>query len=392
MPANAAGGVGTGSPDSAPYGRISAFYFCYFAVLGAMVPYWTLYLASIGYSALQIGYLSALTLGTRIVAPYVWGWWADRRGRTMPIVRVAAVMSTFVFAGVFVPGGFWWMAAVMSLHGFFWNACLPQLEANTMRHLAGAGNRYGRLRLWGSLGFILLVVGGGALIDGVGLALLPTILIAATAAAALVSFAVPEATRDAPRRVGLVARLPNLRQVVLFLLVCNLMQASHGPLYTFFSIYLYDAGYSRSVTGWLWALGVVAEIGVFIWLARTLPRIGVRRLLLASLALAVVRWLITGYFVNYLVVLVAAQVLHGATFGAFHAAAMVGIQQLFPDGLGGRGQALYAGFGYGAGGALGGFYSGYLWDLVGPANTFTAAAAVAALALLIGRRLRLADA
>ena len=378
-----AAGAAASAPatGTAPVVRISAFYFWYFGILGIMVPYWTPYLAHRGFSAVQIGLLSAISLAARIAAPYVWGVLADRRGASMPLVRCAAVLTPLIFVAVLWPGDFLWMAVVMSLYGFFWNACLPQFEANTMRHLGAASARYGRLRLWGSVGFILTTLLGGVLLESAGLAPLPWLLLATMLATALCSLRVPEAARvkvveNAAGGVG----AGNLVAIGAFLLVCHLMQASHGPFYTFFSIYLDDAGYSRTLTGWYWSAGVVAEILVFLWLGRALPRLGAVRLLRWSLLIAAARWLLTGYQVDDPLLLLLAQLGHGATFGAFHASAMVLIHQLFPDRARGRGQALYSSVGFGAGGALGGLYSGYLWDSAGAAATFGVAALVALLA------------
>ena len=365
----------------APVVRISAFYFWYFGILGVMVPYWTPYLAHRGFTAVQIGLLSAVSLVARIAAPYVWGALADRRGASMPLVRTAAVLTPLIFTAVLWPGDFLWMAVVMSLYGFFWNACLPQFEANTLRHLGTASARYGRLRLWGSVGFILTTLAGGVLLERFGLAPLPFMLLAAMVATALCGLIVPEASHH---RVGGGSAASDARRgplaVGAFLLVCHLMQASHGPFYTFFSIYLDDVGYSRTVTGWYWSAGVVAEIAVFLWLGRALPRLGAVRLLRWSLLIAAARWVVTGFWVDNPLLLLLAQLGHGATFGAFHASAMVLIHALFTDSARGRGQALYSSVGFGAGGALGGLYSGYLWDSAGPGFTFGVAVLLALLA------------
>ena len=147
------------------------------------------------------------------------------------------------------------------------------------------------------------------------------------------------------------------------------MQVAHGPYYTFFSLFLADLGYSRALTGQLWSLGVVAEVLLFLVMHRVLPRFGLRRIMLASLLLGVLRWLLIGYFANSLPVLLFAQLLHAATFGAFHAVSIELIRRAFPSHLAGQGQAFYSGVSFGAGGALGAIASGYLWAW-GPQLTF----------------------
>jgi MFS transporter, PPP family, 3-phenylpropionic acid transporter len=127
-----------------PYWRLSAYYLFYFAALGALVPYWGLFLQSRGFDALAIGQLMATLTATKIVAPLLWGHLSDRSGRRMPLVRLATLLAILVFATVFVADGFWAMAAAMTLFSFFWNASLPQMEAVTFNHLGLRVVRYAR--------------------------------------------------------------------------------------------------------------------------------------------------------------------------------------------------------------------------------------------------------
>jgi PPP family 3-phenylpropionic acid transporter len=171
--------------------------------------------------------------------------------------------------------------------------------------------------------------------------------------------------------------------VVALLVVCFLMQASHGPYYTFFSIFLEDQGYSRTVIGQLWALGVIAEIVVFLFMYRLLPRYGVRNLLLASLALTTLRWLLIAWFVEDVPIVVLAQTFHAASFGIYHAVAISLIHRFFTGRHQGKGQALYSSLSFGAGGAIGSLYSGYTWGSIGPSFTYTLAAVLSAVAFMV---------
>ena len=176
--------------------------------------------------------------------------------------------------------------------------------------------------------------------------------------------------------------------VPAFFLCVALMQLSHGPYYTFLSIHLEALGYGRGLIGALWALGVVAEIVLFLVMRRVLAIFSLRRLLVASFLIATLRWLLLGTLADYLSVLIFAQVLHAATFGAFHVAAIHFVQQRFGEKYQGQGQALYATLA-GVGGALGALYSGYVWQEIGPALTFAVAAASAfSAALILALRLR----
>lgn len=363
------------------YWRLSGFYLFYFASLGALIPYWSLYLKSLGFSAAQIGELIAILMATKIVAPNIWGWIADHTGRRMAIVRTACLLAAISFAGVLIRQDYWWMALVMVLFSFFWNAALPQFEATTLNHLGSDTHRYSSIRLWGSIGFIIAVAALGFVFQETGTGMLPNILLVLFAGIWLSSLVVPEsatahqALHEEP--LGQVLRRP---AVVALLLVCFLIQASHGPYYTFYSLYLVDNGYSESVVGQLWALGVVAEIGVFLKMHAWLPRFGARRLLLVATALTALRWVLIALFVEQAAMLVLAQTLHAASFGVYHAVAIHLVHHLFTGRHQGRGQALYSSMSFGAGGAAGSLAAGYLWDGVGAEWMYLVSAAVAVLA------------
>jgi PPP family 3-phenylpropionic acid transporter len=369
------------------YWRLSGFYLFYFATLGALVPYWSLYLSWLKFNVTQIGQLTAILMATKIVAPYVWGWIADHSGRRIAIVRMASLLAALAFTGVFAGRGFWWLALVMSGFSFFWNASLPQLEAETLNHLGGEAGQYSRIRLWGSVGFIVTVAGLGPVLDRYGPGLLPAILLVLFAAIWLSSLAVPASAASARPATEAALRAVISRPVVVSLFgVCFLMQASHGPYYTFFTIYLGNFGYSRTLIGQLWALGVIAEIGVFLLMPRWLPRFGARPLLLLAAGLTTLRWLLIAAFPAYPGVIGAAQSLHAASFGLYHAVSIYLVHRLFTGTHQGRGQALYSSVSFGAGGAAGSLASGYLWRGVGPEAMFLFAAAASFTALIVAYR------
>ncbi len=374
----------TGSANALPYWRLSSFYLFYFSLLGATAPFLGLYFAHLGFSSARIGELLAIPMLMRCVAPNLWGWLGDRSGRRLDIVRFGAFCTLLTFSLIFVSHSYAWLALIMALHAFFWHAVLPQFEVITLAHLREQAARYSQVRLWGSIGFILTVIGLGTLFELFSLDLYPWALVFIMAGIVLSSFwvpnAVPQARPDAPGQGGFLAQL---RQpgVLAFYLCVGLMQLSHGPYYSFQTIYLEALGYSRSLIGQLWALGVVAEVLLFIVMARILARYSVRVVLLASFLIAALRWLLIGNFADQLPVLLFAQLLHAATFGSFHAAAIHFVQCRFGPRQQGQSQALYAALA-GTGGALGALYSGYSWSSLGPVWTY-AIASLAALAAAV---------
>lgn len=184
-------------PEGLPFKRLAAFYFCFFGVLGVLAPYWGPYLRSRGFGAAEIGELIALLHATKIIAPNLWGWLADRTGRRIAIIRGACLAALVGFAGVLLPGGYWWMALVMMAFSFFWNAALPQFEANTMSHLGAETHRYPRIRLWGSVGFMLSVLVLGEAVDRLGAGIVPWVLLGLFALLAGVSLSAPPAATAA---------------------------------------------------------------------------------------------------------------------------------------------------------------------------------------------------
>jgi PPP family 3-phenylpropionic acid transporter len=370
-----------------PYWRLSGFYFFYFAVLGILVPYWGLYLKSIGFSAVDIGSLMAVLMVSRMVAPNVWAYIADHRRERMRVVRAASFLTVLCFAGVFAGTTFWWLALVMLAFSFFWNASLPVLEVQVMHHTRQHPGRYGRVRLWGSIGFIAAVVVLGPVIDNAGPAWILPVLVALMTGIFVSSLLLPEAEMSGPmERAGPFLKTVTRPDVLAFLLACLLMAASHGPYYTFYSILLESHDFTKTAIGILWAYAVVCEIAIFLLMPRLLEIVSLRQVLLASFALAAARWLLIGLLPNNLAALIVAQTLHAATFGTFHAAGMQMVYRFFTGHHQHRGQAVYSTVGFGLGGAIGAYYSGHAWDTLGPLVTYAIAAGCALGALLVAWR------
>lgn len=375
-----------------PYWRLSGFYFFYFASLGALLPYWNPYLQSLGFSNAEIGELMAVIMVTKVISPNIWGWIADHTGKRMAIVRLASLLSIFCFIGVFFGQSYWWMALVMGAFSFFWNASLPQFEATTMTHLGENTYRYNSIRIWGSIGFIISVMWLGHVFDSmqfvtwfgekyklfsqdIGIyesifssfksapySLLPVILTILFIGIWISSITVPE---NAAGHLSLdkqpLLNILKRREVFFLLLVVFLVQASHGPYYVFYTRYMEHWGYSASETGFLWALGVAAEVIVFIFMQRLLERYTARQLLLTAIGLTVIRWAMLATFPEYFSVVFTSQLFHAASFGMMHAVTIVLIHHYFTGSHQGRGQALYSSISFGLGGAIGSLFAGYLF-------------------------------
>ena len=362
------------------YWRLAGFYFTYFAFVAAYSSYWSLYLQSLGFAAAQIGTLMSVQQVMRIFAPTFWGAASDRIGRPEWVIRFTTLAAVIVFCAVFFAGSFVGLFVVMSIVGFFWSGPLPLVEASTLQRLGGATALYGRVRLWGSIGFIVVVSGVGAMLDWIAISRLPVMLLLLMLAMLLFAWLVPRVAKSPhAEEQGAILSILQKPKVVAFFVACFLMTFAHGPLYVFFSIYLVDHGYSKTSVGMLWSIGVLVEIGIFLLFPRIQQHFPVRRIFLFCFFLATLRFLLIAWGAQWFPLLFFAQVLHAFTFGAFHVIAMGFVHRHFSGRHQAKGQALFTGLTYGAGGMLGGFLSGLVWEPFGPAITFSLAALSAAM-------------
>ena len=322
---------------------------------------------------------------TKIVAPSVWGWLGDRSGQRVRLVRFGAITGALFFGGVFLEPGFYGLLLVMLAFTFFWNAILPLYEVITLRTLGKQKEKYGRVRLWGSVGFIASVAGVGGILELVPVSSLPWLLLPVFAGIAVSAFLVPsergEVNPEAPK--GSLKEIVTHPAVVTFFLMNFLLQVSHGPYYTFFSIHLEQHGYGKLSIGLLWSLGVVAEIGLFLVMHRFTRRFTVRQIAIGALLLTMFRWALIAELTDVITVLIFAQLLHAASYGALHAISVQYIQGFFGKHHHGQGQALYSGLTFGAGGAAGAWISGFLVDGISTSAAFWGGAVAMAIAVVI---------
>ncbi len=361
--------------------RLSRFYFFYYFFVGSFVPYWGIYLQSENFSPSSIGILLSLFQISRIVAPNFWGWLADHTGHRVKWIKLTSFLGLIGFIGVFWAKGFFWIFLVMSALSLFTSSTLPLAESLTLAHLATTDGHYSRIRLWGSIGFIVASLFLGYLIDLQGINILLWVLLITQAIIFFLSNTIPEAKEIHHKKNDLsIWKIIKTPSVVALLIGCTLMVSAHGVLYNFYSIYLKEHGYSSAAIGWLWAVGVICEIFIFMLMPKILRRYSLKTILLISLFLGVIRFILIGASPDQFYLLLIAQMFHAATFGSFHAASIEVIAYFFKGRNQSRGQAIYNSVAYGIGGTIGGLGGGYLIQYLGGQLGFM----IAAISPLIG--------
>ena len=366
------------------YWRLSRFYFSYYFFVGAFVPYWGLYLQSEHFSAADIGILMSLFQISRIFAPNFWGWLADHTGKRAQWIKLTSFLGLCGFMAVFWAHGFFWLFFVMAALSLFTSSTLPLAESLTLAHLATTNGHYSRIRMWGSLGFIVASVVLGFVIDLSGIKSVLWFLLLVQMTLFALSYTLPDPKLVAHENdhfsIWQVIKHPN---VIALLIGCSLMVTAHGVLYNFYSIYLSQHGYSKGTIGLLWAVGVVCEIGIFMLMPKIMNRYSLKTILMISLALAVLRFSLIGVAIDHLWLLILAQSLHAATFGSFHAASVEVITQFFKGRHQAKGQAIYNSVAYGIGGTIGGISGGYALQYLGGQQTFMLAAIFPLIGLIV---------
>lgn len=371
--------------------RHAAFYFCYYAALGATTPYLSRWADALGHGGFVIGALMGLWYGSRVLAPPLWAALVQRSASPGHWFVAGAALTLLGFSGFLLAREAWALLAVMAVFGLFYNAVMPQFEAMTLSALGTRAERYGRVRVWGSIGFLLVAGSYGSLLDTTGSLAFPWLVLPLFALMLAAAWPhrherpLPEPLAAPADAGGHLWKRTGVRR---FLLVALLMQVGFGPFYVFFTLHLQAAGHGGTTVGLLWATGVLVEIALFWHAPRLIARFGAARLLGIAMAVTVLRWLATAFFAASLPIMLIAQASHALGFAIFHACCMQLMTRYFPGKRQAAGQSLLYGFSSGVGGVLGAGMAALAWETGGGRWAFVAGAASALAAWLVfaGRR------
>jgi len=378
--------------------RLSSSYFFYFAILGLISPYLSVFLDGKGFTSLELGEIFAILTATKIIAPSLWAILADKTGQQLLIIRLGAVFALLSFTLLFWLDNYWAISLCLALFSLFWTAILPQLEVLTLNSVRRSSKIYARIRLWGSLGFIALAIFAGQVLTFYQEHDLSTVtqssftnafvvmgsvvlLILLFSTLSLKSRHVISTTKK--QVLSIKDKLLELKFIIFFI-AGILLQISFGPYYGFFALFLRDLQYPGFAVGLFISLGVLAEIVVFIFASSFFKHFSLKILLIFSLAVTALRWFLVALYADSTWMLAFTQLIHAASFALFHSASMIFISSHFSACQQSRGQAIYLGGVYGVGGAIGAYLAGALWlDGLGATSAFLTASVAAFLAALL---------
>lgn len=370
-----------------PFAALSA---SYFAHIGFFNPYLPLWLQDLGFSILAISLLTSVQAATRLFAPYGWGAWSDHTGERVKLLRYGATVALVASLGLWMDFdssyGVWLLTAVLLVMFTHTSSMMPMSEA-AMAHLISQGGafdarRYGRVRLWGSLGFLFTVFAAGAWFEYFGMKHFPAWTLLSLVAVTVSVWLLPDLKEAVSTHGQKIPVWPILRQrvVIWFFASAFFHVLAHIGIYVFFSLYLDSIGYSKTMIGVLWAFSVIVEIGWFYTQGRWLPKLSLTAWLMVCSAAMALRMGMTATFAGVLAVLLFAQALHALTFATHHTVSIALLSHHFPGRLRGRGQALYVVVAYGLPGVLGGLAGGLLSSAFGLVSVYWACTAVSLMA------------
>lgn len=342
-------------------------YFFYFGVMGIFLPYFNLYCYHLDFTGFQIGVLSAVRTLTVVIFSLVWGIIADRYASRKPIYIICNVASALIWVLYLFTHDFWPMLVITVAYSIFYGPIIAFLEAFTMDALGRNDDKrsYGNIRVWGSLNFILVVMVLGKVMDSFPVNTIIILILIGSVLQALFAPAVPDSHIQSrvPSFIKQMKEFINPRMLV-FLFCSFLMLASHGTYYAFFSIHLEQLGFGRTFIGFAWGLASMAEIGVMLKSDFLFRRFSIRTVLIFSFFAATMRWLILFFSVSSHMILLS-QLLHALTYGAFHIACILYMDELSTKETKTFGQVANNAVSYGLGMMAGFVFNGYFFEAYG---------------------------
>jgi PPP family 3-phenylpropionic acid transporter len=349
-------------------GVLSAFYFLHYATLGIVFPFAGYFFREKGLTGTEIGlYLSIFPFAKFVITNYWTQLFAASQRKHLFFACCIAVSSMSLVPLAFTSDKLL-LVFLLTAFAFSRAGIIPISDSIAISldgHIA-----YGRLRLFGSLGFIATSVTAGYLIDNFGL----NAFVWAFMTAGLLSV-IPSLFLDFTGEMLKPVKKEERRlspELAVFFAGLTIYLTSFAFLSNFFNIKVDQAGFSQTWAGYMWSIGVISEI-VFLYNQDIILKIfKVKTLIAVSMFLAGIRYLVTGY-TDSLYVLLIFSTFNGFAYGTFHIGVMRYFKICVPDRLKLKAQSMYSGFGYGLGSIAGSAVSGVIYDVYGLKSVFATA-------------------
>jgi PPP family 3-phenylpropionic acid transporter len=366
---------------------MAGYYLLHFTTLGIILPFLPAYYRSLDLSRSQVGWLQAMGPLLALLAPPIWGRLADRTGRADRVLSAVALGAGLGFLPLLWARAFPALLATAVAYAFFASSISVIADSLTLRRVEVAGGSYSRIRLFGSIGFVLSTTAFGLTVSQVDARAVwaPLAMMFAAFAWSLGLRAQSAPAAGVSPLAGL--RLLKHRDVALLLASTALHWIACAPYHGFFAIRAGELGLPPSVVGLGAATGVVAEIVVMFVYPEVFGRMQPRHVLALSFAATAVRWVLMS-LLGGAVAMVLVQVLHGLSFGAFYTASVSAMARRAPPHLRASGQALFTAVTFGVGGLIGYPAAGAGYDAVGGRWLFAAAAVLELAPALLVLRVR----
>ncbi|MEE9275531.1 MAG: MFS transporter [bacterium] len=365
------------SRPAASLWRVPAFYFIHFFSVGVLLPFLNVYYHTVGMSGAQLGFLNAAPRLAQAVGPPALSALADKLRRGREVLLVCSALSAALILLVWGVRSFWPLLILVTAYTVARGPLVPVAENLCLRDIRERGGQYGRVRWWGSLGFIVAATAAGWLIDRVTIgAMFPLVAASSVALMGVIFFFPRESGPPRTRFRGDLAALLRRRPLVVFLLASMLVSVSGGPFGIYFSIHLRGLGMSGGMVGLAWTVGVVSEIFFLIFAQAIQRRVGLKAMIAAGMLASALRWEMTAW-TSDAAYLVAIQTLHGVSFGVYHVAAVQYVDRLSGPATKNTAQSLYGAATFGVGSTVGVLGAGFLLPVLGFIPLLHAGAALA---------------
>ena len=361
----------------------SAFYFAYFSAAGSFGPFLNAHFQQTGIAIQQIGILAAIGQITMLLANPAWAFAADAfrlHRRLLPLAMILLLPAGWLLVQA---NTFWSVALLIFIYFICLAPVIPLGDSAVMEELGEARYEYGRLRIWGAIGYGLAAWYGGMLMEQYGIQYSILIFMVLMGCGAYFAMHLPRAKTlvSIPFWTSLRALSSDLRWYS-FLGSVLLAGLGFSVLNNYLILYMGSVGAGEAVFGLSVAVAGVSELPVFFFSSWMLQRLSPRGMMGAAFAALVLRLVLIAWFKNPWA-LVAIQLLHGPTFSAMWAAGVSYASELAPPGLGASAQALFSTTLFGLAGSLGAFAGGQIYQWYGPVAVFQASALAVAFGLVI---------